>query len=191
LPYAVGPPGLDQEGESSGDTVAMVQTALQNLTTHWSAVFSKGIEIDQIPGSGEAKGDAHKILIDWAEMTISIAMLGQNLSTKVEGGSFAAAEAHRDVAGALHLADAVELAETISQQIVEPLIRYNRPGAPLPICEIATGAKQVFTIDDVREGVCSADERRRTLGHDAIPSGRGSEYRPSGSAPAAPAMSPA
>lgn len=184
MPYAKVPPGTDHDGQSNTDTIGVVQQALQDLTTHWSAVFSQGIEIDQIPGSGEAKGDAHKILIDWAEMTMSIAILGQNLSTKVEGGSFAAAEAHRYVAGDLHLADAVELAETITQQIVEPIIRYNRPGAPLPICEITTGAKQVFTIDDVREGVCSADERRRTLGHDAIPDGKGAEYRTTVQVPA-------
>lgn len=177
-PYAIVPPGIDDDGQSNASTIAVVQESLNKLnSTHWAATFTKGIEIGNIEGAGTVTGEVQKGLIDWAEMTMSIAILGQNLSTKVEGGSFAAAEAHRFVAGDLHLADAVELAETISQQIVEPLIRYNRPGAPLPVCEITTGAKQVFDHRDVELGIASADERRRTLGHDAIPDGKGAEYR--------------
>lgn len=176
-PYAIVPAGIDDDGESTTSVVKQTKEALLSLSRHWAGVFGKGVEIGSIPGSGAVDADAHKALIDWAEMTTSIALLGQNLTTKVEGGSFAAAEAHRYVAGDIHLADATELGETITQQLVEPIVRYNWPGAPVPVCEISTGQKQVFTLEDVQEGVCSPDEYRRTKGHEAMSEGRGASYR--------------
>lgn len=175
--WATVPEGMDHDGQSSTATIAVVQAALQNVSKTWAATFGKGIEINALPGSGSINSDTHKALIDWAEMTMSIAVLGQNLSTKVEGGSFAAAEAHRDVAGVLHLADAIELGETITQQLIEPLVRYNWPGAPVPVCEITTGQRLAFEVEHVKEGIASADELRGTMGHEAIPGGRGAGYR--------------
>lgn len=176
-PYAIVPPGIDHDGESSDDTVAQVRAALANLSRVWSMVVTEGVKIESIPGSGNVSADVHKALIEWAETTESIAMLGQNLTTKVEGGSFAAAEAHRYVAGDIHLADATELGETITQQVIAPMVRYNWPGAPVPICEISTGAKQVPTAEMVKEGIYSDDEMRRMMGHEAKPDGSGKDYR--------------
>jgi len=176
-PYAIIPQGVDNDGNADDTTAAVVREALLGLSQHWAAVFSQGIEIESIPGSGNVSADVHKELIDWSEMTQSIAMLGQNLTTKVEGGAFAAAEAHRYVAADIHLSDSVELAETIAQQVIEPLVRYNWPGAPIPQIEISTGTKQVPGVDDVREGIFSDDERRRMLGHEAKSDGTGAEYR--------------
>jgi phage gp29-like protein len=176
-PYATIPEGLDDDDGSEDNTVRTVKNALKNLSANWSMVVSKGIEIGVIPGSGKVDSSTHKDLIDWAEMTESIAVLGQNLSTKVEGGSFAAAEAHRFVAADLHLADAVELGETLTQQLSEPITRYNMPGAPVPVVEISTGTKQVPERDDVIAGIFSDDERRRAMGHDAKPDGQGADYR--------------
>lgn len=177
-PYALVPPNLDKQIESStADTVGKVRQALQNLSRHWSAVFTEGVKIESIPGSGNVSGEAHKELINWAETTMSIAMLGQNLSTKVDGGSFAAAEAHRYVAGDLHLSDATELAETVTQQLCEPIVRYNWPGAPVPVCEISTGYKQPFKTEHVVAGICTPDEFRRSNGHEPLPDGQGAELR--------------
>lgn len=177
-PYAVLPEGEDDDGESSDSLVAATKKSLQNLGRIWSMVVSHGIEIKSIPGAGNVNGDVHKELIQWANTAQSIGLLGQNLTTEVSGGSFAAAESHRYVAGDIHLADSVELGETITQQLVEPIVRYNWPGAPVPVMEISTGQKQVFQVEDVREGICSPDERRRTLGHEAQVDGQGADYRP-------------
>lgn len=176
-PYARVERGVDHDGKDPDDTIGQVEAALLGLSQHWSAVFGKDIEIDSIPGSGSVRAEVHKELIDWAEMTQSIALLGQNLSTKVEGGSFAAAEAHRFVAADLHLADAVELAETITQQIIEPVVRYNWPGEPVPVCVINTGHKTPFSREDVEQGIASPDEYRRDLGQEDIADGSGAELR--------------
>lgn len=175
--YATLPEGVDDDDGNETNTARTVKNALKNLSANWSMVVSKGVELLSVPGSGDAKSGPHKELIDWAEMAESIAVLGQNLSTKVEGGSFAAAEAHRFVAADLHLADSIELGETITQQMMEPIIRYNMPGAPVPVVEISTGQKQVPERDDVLNGIFSDDERRRAMGHDAKPDGAGADYR--------------
>ena len=175
-PYAKVPPGEDADGKPDNSVIAEVESALKNLNRTWSMVVTNDIEIDSIEGSGNVNGDIHQRLISWADMTQSIGLLGQNLTTKVEGGSFAAAESHRFVADDLHLADAMELAETVTQQIVKPLCEYNWPGEPVPVFEISTAPKRAFLPEDVRDGTSSQDERRRTLGHEAKPDGTGADY---------------
>ncbi len=176
--FATVPQGEDHDGNSQSDVIGTVEKSLKNMNRIWSLVVSEGIDLKAVEGStGNITGEVHQKLIGWAETTQSIGMLGQNLSTKVEGGSFAAAESHRFVADDLHLADSVELSETITQQLCERIVRFNWPGAPVPICEISVAQKAVFTNEDVRDGVASPDERRRTMGHDAQPNGEGAEIR--------------
>lgn len=177
-PFATIPDGEDDDEEATNGLVAKTKLALQNLGRLWSMVVSEGVKIESIPGAGQVNADVHKELIQWANTAQSIGMLGQNLTTEVSGGSFAAAEAHRFVAGDLHLADATELAETITQQVIEPLVRYNWPGAPVPVLEISTAPKQVVQVEDVREGIFSPDERRRSMGYEAQSDDQGSDYRP-------------
>ena len=177
-PYAVIPEGEDDDDEDTDGLVAKTKDALANLGRIWSMVVSEGVEINSIEGAGNVNADVHEKLIQWANTAQSIGLLGQNLTTEVSGGSFAAAEAHRFVAGDLHLADATELAETITQQVVEPLVRYNWPGAPVPVLEISTAPRQTVQVEDVREGIFSPDERRRSMGYEAQTDDRGADYRP-------------
>jgi len=178
IPYATVPLGEDHDDESTTDAIALAQTALDNLNRIFSMVVTEDIKVESIPGSqANITGEVHRELMNWASTVQSIGMLGQNLTTEVSGGSFAAAESHRYVAADLHLADATELSETVTQQIVEPVVRYNWPGAPVPVCEISVGSRQVFQVEDVREGIASVDERRRSLGHEALPDGAGAHAR--------------
>src|SRR5690606_36013326 len=59
-PYAIVPPGIDHDGESSDDTVAQVRAALKNLSRVWSMVVTEGVKIESIPGSGNVSADVHK-----------------------------------------------------------------------------------------------------------------------------------
>lgn len=177
-PYAVLPEGEDDDDGATDSLVAKTKDALANLGRNWSMVVSSGIDIESIEGAGNVNADVHEKLIQWANTAQSIGLLGQNLTTEVSGGSFAAAESHRFVASDLHLADATELSETITQQVVEPFVRYNFPGAPVPVLEISTAPKQTVQVEDVREGIFSPDERRRSMGYEAQTDDRGADYRP-------------
>ncbi len=176
--YATVPDGMDDDGESSDSTLGVVKAALASLSRYWYAVFGEGIDIHKLEGSGELDPEMHAKLIEWANTEMAIALLGQNLTTEVSGGSFAASETHRWVADDIHLADAVELAETITQQLCAPIIKYNMPGAPVPICEINTGRKQVITAEMVVQGIFSDNEMRNSMGHEAKPAKDGGDgYR--------------
>ncbi len=175
MPQVYATTDLDADDESTSSTKALLERSLKSLSRYWYAVFGKEVEIHKIEGSGEADAEVHKALTEWAKIEIAISILGQNLTTEVQGGSFAASETHRWVADDIFIADAVELAETITQQLCEPIIRFNMPGAPVPICEINTGRKQVFKTEHYLNGLCNADEMRHTMGHPAKPEGTGGD----------------
>lgn len=66
-----------------------------------------------------------KELINQCNDEITLALLGQNLTTQVKEGSFAAARVHADVKQAIIAADARTLARTIYSQIARPFAALN------------------------------------------------------------------
>lgn len=68
---------------------------------------------------------AFKSLIDQCNDEITLALLGQNLTTQVKEGSFAAARVHADVKQVIVQADARSLAKTVYSQIVRPFAALN------------------------------------------------------------------
>lgn len=80
-------------------------------------------------------GEVFEKLIDWADKAIAVALLGQNLTTDVEGGSLAAAEVHERVRFDLVDADSEVLATTLHDHVVEWWAEFNlgdRSLAPWP-----------------------------------------------------------
>ena len=63
--------------------------------------------------------------IDAANTGIAIAVLGQNLTTEVQGGSYAAAQVHQQVADYLRRADAECLSTTLRTQVLTWWAAYN------------------------------------------------------------------
>lgn len=64
-------------------------------------------------------------LLAKTETSIAIAVLGQNLSTEVKGGSYAATKVHDAVRGDLIRYDAENLATCLRQQLLMPWALYN------------------------------------------------------------------
>lgn len=175
--YAKVPGAIDNDGESDTGVVQSTLEALRNLNSDWAAVFDEGITLDAIPMSGSASAELHKSFIELQNTEDAIRILGQNLTTEVQGGSFAATEAHRFVADDILGADLDELAETLAQQVVEPLIRYNWPGAPVPIVQMTVQRQQPLTLDDVKEGTVTEDQYLASKGYGPKADGQGTEYR--------------
>jgi phage gp29-like protein len=90
----------------------------------------------------EAKAESHKafdLLIARTETSMAVTVLGQNLSTEVKGGSFAAAKVHDSVRHDLLDADAKALERCIRAQVLRPWAEYNFGDAALaPIPKITT-----------------------------------------------------
>lgn len=75
-------------------------------------------------------------LLDRADANIAIAIVGQNLSTEVKGGSFAAATAHQNIRNDILQFDGEGMAQTLRDQSLKhwALLNYGSADlAPMPI----------------------------------------------------------
>lgn len=73
----------------------------------------------------DASWQAFKALIEQCNDEITLALLGQNLTTQVKEGSLAAARVHADVRQAIVEADARALARTLYLQVARPFAAIN------------------------------------------------------------------
>jgi phage gp29-like protein len=69
--------------------------------------------------------DGFEGLISKAETSIAIALLGQNLSTEVKGGSFSATQVHESIRAEILQSDAQQLAKCFREQVLKPFCAYN------------------------------------------------------------------
>lgn len=85
----------------------------------------EGFDIDVLfPSAGDASG-GFQALMDKLESRMAIRILGQNLSTEVSGGSFAAADVHYRVLQGLLSADGLALGETLRRDVWQPWAEHN------------------------------------------------------------------
>ena len=70
-------------------------------------------------------------LIQHCEQSITLALRGTNLTTNVEGGSFAAAQTHADEDSDLAISDRKKLATALRAQLVRPFVVFNYGSADL------------------------------------------------------------
>jgi len=69
---------------------------LLNLANQGVAIVPEGFDIDLVEASAW-QPEAFDRLIGWADTAMTIAIMGQNLTTEVSGGSFAAATVHERI----------------------------------------------------------------------------------------------
>jgi len=107
---------------------------LAGLANDAAIVLPPGWEVELL----EAKvgsGDVFEKLISWADKALAISILGQNLTTDVQGGSLAAAEVHERVRYDLVESDAELLATVTHDEVVVWWAEFNlgnRNLAPWP-----------------------------------------------------------
>jgi phage gp29-like protein len=80
--------------------------------------------------------DVFEKLVERCDTLISCAMLGQNLTTEVQGGSYAAATVHGQVRQDFLEADAMTLSQCLTQQLLRPFCIYNFAGGTRTIPRI-------------------------------------------------------
>lgn len=126
--------GRHPAGAAEQDKAAFL-ASLRALANDAAAVVPEGWNVELL----EAKvgsGEVFEKLIDWADKAIAVAVLGQNLTTDVEGGSHAAAQVHENVRQDLIDSDTETLATTTREQVIVWWAEYNFPAgrelAPWP-----------------------------------------------------------
>jgi len=158
--------------ENSDDVLSAM---FRELGSQWSAVVPAGVEISTI--NAAVAENLHRMFVEYNDTGHSIAILGQNLSTEIsKGGSFAAAKAHNHIRLDILASDLEELGETITDQWIEPICRYNWPGAPVPYLDFVLGTRAELTVQAYMSGAFSTDEFRASMGHDPETGGRGRRY---------------
>lgn len=161
--------------DGDDDKTETIKEALRDLGIDWRAVFPKGVDVKEIAVTVDK--DLHNTFVTWANGEDSIALLGQNTSTEIrDGGSFAASVVQQRVRYDILAADAAELAECLTDQWAEPVVRYNWPGAPAPYAEFVLQPKRELTVAEYQSGAFTRDQFAQSIGYEAEPDGAGKRY---------------
>lgn len=178
------------EEADSGDLTddPEILKALRELGSDWRAEIPAGWDLKSIPV--QVVTDLHSRFIEHADVAHAVAILGQNLTTEIKGGSFAAAKAHQLVRLDLLASDLAELAECVTDQWIEPMVRWNwGADAPVPYLDFILGTKAEITVAAYLAGLFSDDEARASMGWDPKSDGSGGKFfeKPKASEPDSPA----
>ncbi len=117
---------------AAGDVsqVTAFRSALQNLGQDTIVQLPQGVEpqysygMSLLEATDQGWQGFHQ-LIQQCSDEITLCLMGQNLTTQVKEGSFAAARVHADVLQTLLEADARALQRTIREQIAKPFAKMN------------------------------------------------------------------
>jgi len=105
---------------------------LADMVQKGALVVPLGSEVDFLESSRDGKVSYGDWCDYWDQQT-SIAVLGETLTTSLDGeGSRAATETHLEVSDGIADADSDLLSATLNRQLVQWIIDYNMPGAPAP-----------------------------------------------------------
>lgn len=151
-----------------------ILSALRAIGPDWRAILPDGVDLKALPV--DINSDLHQKFVDWQNTEDAVLILGQNLSTEVKGGSYAAAQSQERVRADILASDLTALDETITDQWLALLWHFNWPGEPIGYIETQVGAATPYTIADYQAGLCTADEYRMDNGHDPEPDGKGDRY---------------
>lgn len=147
MPFLIGkqPRGTgQQETDKFADQLErMVQDAI--------AVIPDDSSVDILKSDTRASADIYSKLIEYCDRQISIAILGQNLTTQVEGGSYAASQVHMQVRK-----DIIDSDKRLVEKTLNTLIKW--------IIELNFGASEfpVFSMyeeEDVDKDLAERDEK--------------------------------
>ncbi len=118
--------GQQETNKFADQLEAMVQDAI--------AVIPDDSSIDILKSDGKASADIYNKLIEYCDTQISIAILGQNLTTQVEGGSYAASQSHMQVRKDIIDADK-KLVEKALNQLIKWIyaLNFNSSDSSYPV----------------------------------------------------------
>jgi phage gp29-like protein len=145
--------------------------AVLRLPTSPDATQSYDMQLIEAKSTGWESFDR---LIKQAESSMAIALLGQNLSTEVKGGSLAAARVHAGIRNDVLEGDAQRLAKCLHEQVMRPWARFNfgdERAAPMPNWVTAPPEEKKEEGDSLKslgDGISSLQKTGAQLDVDAV-----------------------
>lgn len=108
--------------------------AVMNMGSDAAAVISESTMIELLEAGGRgSSAELYESLASYCDRAMSKAVLGQTLTTEQSGGAYATARVHQGVRQDILEADSINLARTLTQQLIAPMVRFNfGPEAPAP-----------------------------------------------------------
>jgi phage gp29-like protein len=126
--------GALRVGQASGPTTAEAREQLARdlaeLGSSTGIALPEGYSLQILSPSGDV-WQSKQAAIEWANTAITTAILGQNLTTEVRGGSFAAARVHDAVRRDLLESDAEGLSTSMREQVLSYWAEFNYGDARL------------------------------------------------------------
>lgn len=156
LPLRLGryPNGATAEEKST------LMQAVVNIGHAAAGILPEGMSVEfQQAATGAA--DPFMAMMQWAEQSISKAILGGTLTSQVDGkGSYAAAQTHNEVRGDILKADLRLIARTLTRDLVTPLARLNTKLLRVPTFRFDTAeAEDMTAIAQALPGLVDAGVR--------------------------------
>lgn len=134
----VAKPPMPQAGaiEASKANRQAIADELKRLARNGGMVLPPGWDLTIVQAQART-WETFKAQIDMANAGIAIAIAGQNLTSEVTRGSYAAAQVHATIANVLLRSDAESLSTTLHDQVLSQWAAYNLAGgsqaAPWPV----------------------------------------------------------
>ncbi len=125
---------LREEVPWDSDEARELWQAVRALGMDAAAVVREGNRIEMLDSRSAGEGTIFERILERAGREMTLAILGQLLTSGGEkGGSYALGHVHNQVRWDLIEADALALAQTLTDQLIRPIVRLNLGGDyPLP-----------------------------------------------------------
>jgi phage gp29-like protein len=149
---------LDEVADEDRDAAA---TMLRNMGSDVAGSFPEGVEIKLLQASGT--GETFSRQTEYAERKISIAWLGQTLTTDTGqsgGGAFALGKVHDNVRADMLAKDLKSEAHTIEGQLLTPMVGLRFPNHPGPTPTWKRIIEEARDLDQERIGLDKLDRAR-------------------------------
>lgn len=129
--------------------------AVANIGTDAAAIIPTGMIMEFVEsGQRRPSADLYKSFAEYIDLQISKAVLGQTLTTEVDGASLAAAKVHGGVKDDIERSDCKQLASTLNRDLVRPIVDLNNgPQQAYPLIRIGRPeeADAKFIVDAVNK----------------------------------------
>ncbi len=101
--------------------------ALRMIGTDAAAMIPESMQLEFVKTAVGGSSDMYESKSDWFDRQVTMAVLGQTGTTELKGaGSYAAANVHDSVRNDIRRADLAQLRATLNQQLVVPIVAFNR-----------------------------------------------------------------
>lgn len=151
--------GKYHSGATENDKDILLR-AVANIGSDAAAIIPQNMLIEFVEATKQGGGgsDIYERLANWLDRQVSKAVLGQTLTTEVQGGSLAAAKVHEDVRRDIMRSDARQLAASINRDVIRPLIDLNR-GPQKRYPRVVIGLPTNINIKDFADAVGALVDR--------------------------------